>query len=178
MRTISRVVVLGILASACLAANALSGDDSVVVVFKDGHRHSFARAEIVRIDLSPAVIVYKDGHKEQVSPIDHIELGSVDTGRLPSRSHFVGKWEVGDGSGKNFYITLDPDGQAEKSTGASHGTWVLVDGEARVTWDDGWRDVIRKVGAKHEKCAYEPGRSLDDSPSNVTAARNTQAKPI
>ena len=26
-----------------------------------------------------------------------------------------------------------------------HGKWVYVDGEARVTWDDGWQDVIRKV---------------------------------
>jgi hypothetical protein len=53
-----------------------------------------------------------------------------------------------------------------------------VDGEARIAWDDGWHDVIRKVGTTHEKLAYEPGKSLDDQSSNVTAARNTQPKPI
>jgi hypothetical protein len=54
----------------------------------------------------------------------------------------------------------------------------VVDGEARISWDDGWHDAIRKVGTTHEKRAYEPGKSFDDQPSNVTAARNTQARPI
>jgi hypothetical protein len=54
----------------------------------------------------------------------------------------------------------------------------VVNGEARISWDDGWHDVIRKVGAKHEKVAYEPGKSYDDKPANVTEARNTQPKPI
>ena len=77
-----------------------------------------------------------------------------------------------------LFITLDADGDARKSIGPSHGTWTLVDGEARINWDDGWHDVIRKVGSKHEKRAYEPGKSFDGTPSNVTAARNTQPKPI
>jgi hypothetical protein len=34
------------------------------------------------------------------------------------------------------------------------------------------------VGSKHEKLAYEPGKSFDDTPTNVTAARNTNPKPI
>ena len=54
----------------------------------------------------------------------------------------------------HFFITLDDDGTARKTLGASHGTWTLVDGEARISWDDGWHDVIRKVGGKHEKVAY------------------------
>ena len=47
-----------------------------------------------------------------------------------------------------------------------------------LAWDDGWHDAIRKVGSRHEKRAYEPGKSFDDPPSNVTDARNTQPKPI
>jgi hypothetical protein len=54
----------------------------------------------------------------------------------------------------------------------------VVDGEARISWDDGWHDVIRKVGAKHEKFAYEPGKSFSDPPANVTAAVRTEVKPI
>jgi hypothetical protein len=38
--------------------------------------------------------------------------------------------------------------------------------------------VIRKVGSQHEKLAFEPGKTFSDSPSNVTAARNTELKPI
>ena len=49
---------------------------------------------------------------------------------------------------------------------------------ARIAWDDGWHDAIRKRGSVHEKVAFEPGKTFDDAPSNVTAARNTQPKPI
>jgi len=156
--------------------------NSVVIVFKDGHRQSFSAAEITRMDFKPpAVIVYKDGHQEKFSPSDvaRIEFGNSSSSEMmPGRGRFVGKWEVGQGNGSNFFITLDADGDARKTLGASHGTWTVVDGEARISWDDGWHDVIRKVGSKYEKRAYEPGKSFDDTPANVTAARNTQPKPI
>ena len=175
-------VLLLALAGAVAKPAASPADDraAVVIVFKDGHRQSLATAEIARIDLkAPAGIVYKDGHREKVSAdIDRIEFGPPDVTMTPGRSHFVGKWEVGQGNGDTFFITLDADGAARKTLGSSHGTWTLVDGEARISWEDGWHDVIRKVGTRHEKVAYEPGKSFDDAPSNVTAARNTQPKPI
>jgi hypothetical protein len=187
MRRLANVVVpLGIVLLALAAASAgpLSADDrgSIVIVFKDGHRQAFALTELARIDFNnPVTAVFKDGHQEKLAAteIAHIEFESDgQNASMPSRSHFIGKWEVGDGGGKNFFITLKDDGDAEKSLGAAHGTWTLVDGEARVTWDDGWHDAIRKVGTKHEKFAYEPGKSFDDKPSNVTEARSTVVKPI
>ncbi len=175
---------LVLLALGAIYPTAAVADDhgSVVIVFKDGHRQSFAMAEIARIDLkAPSVIVFKDGHKQTVAAADiaRIEFENSDaSAMIPGRAHFLGKWEVGEGNGHNFFITLEENGSATKSLGAAHGTWTVVDGEARITWDDGWRDAIRKVGSKHEKFAYEPGKSFGDSPSNVTAARNTQPKPI
>ena len=165
-------------ASASLAATA--DRNSVVIVFKDGHHQTLTVAEIARIDFkAPAVIIYKDGHREKVSAdIDHIEFGPPDNPMLPGRAHFIGKWEVGDGSGNTFFITLEADGNAKKTHGEEHGTWTLVDGEAHIAWDDGWHDAIRKVGSKHEKLAHEPGKSFDDPPSNVTAATNTDPRPI
>jgi len=169
-------------AVANLAASSADERSTVVIIFKDGHRQSFAMAEIAHMDFkAPAVIVYKDGHQEKFSPSDiaRIEFGNSSLSEMmPGRGHFVGKWEVGDGNGSTFFITLDADGEARKTLGSSHGTWTLVDGEARISWDDGWHDAIRKAGTKHEKLAYEPGKSFDDTPSNVTAARNTQLKPI
>jgi hypothetical protein len=95
------------------------------------------------------------------------------------RNHFVGKWKVGQGPGAgDFYITLEANGEAHKTVGSDHGTWTVVDGEARISWDDGWHDAIRKVGTKHEKVAFEPGRSFSDDPTNVTDAVNTTAQPI
>ncbi|HEV2469001.1 MAG TPA: hypothetical protein VGS78_07390 [Candidatus Sulfotelmatobacter sp.] len=169
--------------AAVVATQRASADDrdSVVITYKDGHHQSLSAAEIARIDLkAPAAIVYKDGHREKIAAaIERIDFSdSGMTAMTPSRSHFFGKWEVGDGNGRNFYIVLDENGNAKKSIGPEHGTWTLVDGEARIVWDDGWHDVIRKVGSKHEKLAFEPGKSFSDEPSNVTAARNTQAKPI
>jgi len=187
MRSLIRVArILGVLLLACAGVlaspNPSPADDhsSIVVVFKDGHRQSLATAEIARIDLkAPAAIVYKDGHREKLSAdIDRIEFAPAETAMMPSRAHFVGKWEVGEGNGGKFVITLDADGEARKTLGPPHGTWTLVDGQARITWDDGWQDAICKVGGGYEKRAHEPGTSFDDRPSNVTVARNMHPQPI
>ncbi|MGA9542110.1 MAG: hypothetical protein WBQ85_00965 [Candidatus Sulfotelmatobacter sp.] len=184
-KTVKAVSILAILvlAATTLAGTAAAADNSgsIAIVFKDGHRQTLDIADIARIDFkSPVVIVFKDGHQENLpATVARIDFEPADSASLPSRNHFVGKWEVGmGGDGGNFYITLESDGQAQKTHGESHGTWVLVNGEARISWDDGWHDVIRKVGSKHEKLAYEPGKSFDDSPSNITAARNTEPRPI
>lgn len=174
----SAILILAILNA---NASAIDEHDPVVIVYKDGHRQTLAAGEIARIDLkSPPAIVYKDGHREKLrAEIDHIEFAESGASVMtPGRSHFIGKWEVGEGNGEHFFITLNADGTANKSIGPAHGTWTLVDGEARVAWDDGWHDAIRKRGSKHEKVAFEPGRTFDDEPSNVTEARNTQPKPI
>jgi hypothetical protein len=162
----------------------LTADDhgSVVIVYKDGHRQTFAMNQISSIDFkTPAVVAYKDGRREKITAeIARIEFDTAGLGTtMPTRAHYIGKWQVGDGNGHTFFITLDDDGAARKTLGVPHGTWTLVDGEARIAWDDGWHDVIVKVASgKHEKRAFEPGKSLDDAPANVTEARNTQTKPI
>ncbi len=123
---------------------------SLVITFKDGHQQTFSAADVARVEFSTA------------SAPD----------QYPGR--FRGKWKVGTGaSGDTFYITLANHGNATKDLGASHGTWTVVGEEARISWDDGWHDAIRRVGKKYEKVAYEPGKSFSDSPSNVTEAVNT-----
>lgn len=185
MRGFIRIVaVSGILLFCVLIALAgaapAEDHDAFVIVFKDGHRQSLATAEVDHIDITPGAIIYKNGRREKIKgEIDRIEFADAAHALIaPGRAHYLGKWEVDDGAGKRFFITLEANGDARKSTGSPHGTWSLVDGEARIHWEDGWSDVIAKVGARHEKRAYEPGRSFDDSPSNVTYARNTEPKPI
>jgi len=53
-----------------------------------------------------------------------------------------------------------------------------VNGEAQITWDDGWQDAIRKVGSRYQKFAYKSGKSFTDVPDNVTSARKTDTHPI
>lgn len=141
-----------------------SGAGTIVIVFKDGHRQSFNLADVARVEFP--------GSGDVASSTS--ATGTV----LATREHFLGKWEVGEGNGNYFFITLKDSGDAERSLGDIHGKWVYVDGEARVTWDDGAQDAIRKVGSKHEKFAYEAGKSFTDKPANVTSARNTTPHPI
>jgi hypothetical protein len=129
-----------------------AGAKSLVITFKDGHQQTFSAADIARVEFNSS--------------------GASTADEYPGR--FRGKWKVGTSvGGGTFYITLDNHGNASKSIGASHGTWTVVGEEAQITWDDGWRDAIRRVGKKYEKFAYEPGKSFSDSPSNVTDAVNT-----
>jgi hypothetical protein len=139
---------------------------TVVIVFKDGHRQSVPASAITAMEFKSAAGV--------VTPIAIPELA------VPGKGVFAGKWSVGEGNGNSdkFYITLEENGVARKSIGEGHGTWVYVNGEAQVSWDDGWHDAIRKVGAKYEKFAYAPGKSFTGEPDNVTEARNTTPKPI
>jgi hypothetical protein len=133
---------------------------TVVIVFKDGHRQSFTLADIERVEFPTA------GSE-----------GAVGTSG-PSRGHFFGRWEVGDGAGSNFYITLKESGDAMRSLGGVHGKWVYVNGEAQITWDDGAEDAIRRVGSSYQKFAYKAGKSFSDVPDNVTGASNMTPKPI
>jgi hypothetical protein len=90
--------------------------------------------------------------------------------------YFLGKWEVGDGNSGTFLITLESNGEASKTLGASHGIWTVEGSEAHISWDDGWHDAILKIGAAHEKFAFAPGTTFSDKPNNVTAARRLDSR--
>jgi len=125
---------------------------SIVIIFKDGHEETFAMADVARVE-------YK-GEGDA-------SLGLV---------HFLGSWEAGDGNSGTFFITLGPNGEATRSIGASHGIWTIVGDEARISWDDGWHDILRKVGDSHEKFDFAPGTTLDDQPANVATARKINSE--
>ena len=139
-----------------------SGPGTIVIVFKDGHRQTFNLSDIVRIEFPVAAEA-----AAEAAPVNS---------RFPR--HLLGKWEVGEGNGENFFITLEDNGDAKRSLGDVHGRWVYVDGEARVTWDDGAQDAIRKVGSGYQKRAYGAGKSFTDTPDNVTSAHSTTPHPI
>ena len=167
-------LILVVLAGALLCS---AQRKSITIVLKDGHQKTFSTADVSRIEFkNNAMIVTHEGKQESIPLADvaRMDFGTVaSTARPFGRNHFIGKWKVWEtGHESSFVITLEPNGEASKTHGAPHGTWVLVDGEARISWDDGWHDVIKQVGDTHEKFAYEPGRPLTDPPSNVTSAVN------
>ena len=158
------IAVDGLYASAAPVSADQGG--TVVIVFKDGHRQSIPASTITAMEFKSAAGV--------VTPI------AIPALLVPGKGCFCGE-VVGrrrEWHSDTFYITLEENGVAMKSIGEAHGTWVYVNGEAQVSWDDGWHDAIRRVGAKYEKFAYGPGKSFTGSPANVTEARNTSPKPI
>lgn len=155
----SSTIFLLITATGFAAPPATAAGETLVIVFKDGHRQSLNLADVARMEFPgpvPAGLISVPG---------------------PSRARYYGKWEVGDGSGKNFFITLRDDDTAFRSLGDVRGKWEYVNGEAQVTWDDGAQDAIRKVGSVFRKFAYRQGRSFSDTPDNVTNARNLTQNP-
>jgi hypothetical protein len=157
------VVALGLSSAHAQTRAGRGHTDQVVIVFKDGHRQSFNLSDIARIEFpgGPAVA----------------DAGPTPSG-APPRGHFVGKWDVGDGAGSTFSITLNDDGSAWRSLQRVHGRWAYVNGEARVTWDDGAQDCIRRIDGHDQKFAYHAGKSFSDEPDNVTDARNTSPRPL
>ena len=90
-------------------------------------------------------------------------------------ANFIGEWKVGLGvAGESFTITLEKGGKATKSHGSPNGTWTVYGDEARITWNDGWHDVLRRAGNRWEKVAYAPGKSFSDQPDNITGATRTE----
>lgn len=143
-------------------ARAADKDDAsaIVITFKDGHQQSYSLGEIARIEFKSPAATAK-------TPVD-----------TPSRHHFVGKWTVGDNAGHTYVFTLEEGGAARNNVDeGGKGTWNYTNGEAHIAWDNGWHDVIRKVGMKYRKFAFAPGRSLDDSPTNEGTAQK-DAEPI
>ena len=157
-----------VLVAAGAVAQSAKAQDEMIIVFKDGHQQSISMSSVARIEFKSA----------ETAVASAKPAGATGTAAL-SVNHFVGKWQVGEGNGwSKFLITLDRDGTAKKTIGGPNGKWVVVGNEAQITWDDGWHDAIRKVGNKHQKFAYGPGKSFTDDPDNVTDARNTEPSPI
>jgi len=145
---------LPLIASGQKKASPPEGQNSLVITFKDGRQKAYSMSDIAHIEVTTSE-------------------SAIST---KGQNRFLGKWRVGDGAGNTFYITLKEDGVAEKSSGASHGTWVVVNNEARVTWDDGWHDAIRKAGSGFEKVAYR--HNFTDEPNNVTKAELVEPQPL
>jgi hypothetical protein len=159
------VLVLGVTAATAQNHASKNTPGQIVIVFKDGHRQTFNLADVARLEFSGSGGV----------PIS--EAAPTPPG-APPRGHFLGKWEVGDGSGGKFFITLDENGSALRTLNRARGHWVYVNGEARVTWDDGAMDAIRRIDGKDRKFAYRAGKTFTDEPDNVADAHNTSPRPI
>ena len=146
------------------AAPSKAAPGTLVIVFKDGHRQTFNLSDIDRVEFPASTASAADS--------------TPSNPQAPPRGRYIGKWEVGDGNGGTFYITLNENGGAFRSLGDVRGKWTYVNGDAQITWDDGAQDAIRRVGTRYQKFAYAAGKKFTDNPDNVAEARNTNPRPI
>ena len=139
-----------------------SEGQTLVIVLKNGQQQSFAMADVARIEFQGSATA----------------AAAAQLSDVPGRGYFLGKWALGTGNGDNFYVTLEASGDASKNIGSvHHGTWTVVNGEARITWDEGSYDAIRRVGNKWEKFWY-PDARFSGKPNNVTGAEHIESRPI
>ncbi|MDZ4684521.1 MAG: hypothetical protein SH850_05480 [Planctomycetaceae bacterium] len=88
------------------------------------------------------------------------------------RDRFIGRWRIIDEKGATaFYLTITKSLQAQKSHApTATGKCELIGDEARITWSDKWRDLLRPHNSSVQKVAFSPTTSWDDPPANVQRA--------
>lgn len=158
----------------------LFNEDAACTIIKPGRKFEVqAQNALTKQPLlaSPAV----DGNAFILRTESHLYRIQNGARRSPAaqedatRMEFVGSWDIGrprEGGAPAFVMTLQEDGTARKShVPKATGEWMLVAGEARVVWSDGWRDIIRKAGSGYRKVAFRPGSDFEDAPDNTDSAR-------
>jgi hypothetical protein len=86
------------------------------------------------------------------------------------RATFVGVWRLNrEPDGSYLYITLQANGTAFSTiNGITEGRWELVEGAAKVTWPDGWVDVIERAEGSWQKRSWVGGDA--GTPADLTQA--------
>jgi len=88
--------------------------------------------------------------------------------RRADAKEFVGRWRIEATEGV-FFMTLGSSFDAKKTNDPnSIGKWEIVGKEARVTWSEGWRNILRPQ--KDISIAFKPGTSWDDPPTSTVPA--------
>lgn len=84
----------------------------------------------------------------------------------------VGTWALTDERNNTYNVRLAPGGRMTSTwsygpDGAKgvRGEWSLKDGQVRIAFDDGWRDVLRRGPYGIEKVSWAPGNDPDGPPS-------------
>ena len=104
-------------------------------------------------------------------------LPELDAGSQPSGfKMFVGDWSVGRPGKPNFTISLYSDFTAQarypENDKVIRGTWEYINGEARIAWPGGSRNLIRPSRGKgFEKLWFKRGTSFGDPPTDVGRAK-------
>lgn len=105
-------------------------------------------------------------------------VGCTATGKAGSRlpalveREVIGTWALTDERNNTYNVRLDPGGRMSSTwaygpEGAKglRGEWAIGDGEVRISFSDGWRDVLRRGSYGIEKVSWAPGTDLAGPPT-------------
>jgi len=81
---------------------------------------------------------------------------------------WIGQWDVTDGDGSSFTITLNGNGSATSTwENGEEGTWTDGGDHAVVSWTNGWTDRLEAHDGGYRKVATAPGGSEPDNTSGA-----------
>ncbi|MEO6052563.1 MAG: hypothetical protein ABIP97_00980 [Chthoniobacterales bacterium] len=111
---------------------------------------------------------YSPGTNIQGSPADQSPATRVE-GNLAAYS---GVWRLNkEPDGSFLYVSLQSDGDAESTNPANGpGKWQLTAEGARITWKDGWTELITKQGEQFVRMAWAPKVATTEPPMDSTEA--------
>jgi serine/threonine protein kinase len=98
------------------------------------------------------------------------DISQAKASPAPEEKFFLGKWDCTGG----FVITLNADYTALKTTSRPRGHWQYVNGEARITWEDGIHNTIRRDGDGFQKLFWKAGVSPESPPQHSRPARKQE----
>ncbi len=99
-------------------------------------------------------------------------LLAVRTTRKRARQ-FIGRWRLIDGKGTTvgrFDMLASFEARKDHAPDVA-ATWVIVGNKAHTTWDDGWKDILRKESSKVFKDSFGPDTGWDETPDNTFECR-------
>lgn len=91
---------------------------------------------------------------------------------------FVGRWTIANDKGVvSQYINLRPNMTATKDHApTATATWEVVGDECRITWSDGWKQILRPEKDAVLEITFAPGTSWNDKPAHSSHGTKGQLK--
>lgn len=139
----------------------------------DGNPESTLRGKRVSRNLVGSLVI--ETPKDEIDNTDYDQLSTEVS--QPSRSQYIGFWELEKGQGNNFYLFLKRGGRVEYANPSRRevekrkGVWIENNGEAIITWEDNTEGKILQSLEGYTYDAIEKGGIFGSSPTNTTLAK-------
>jgi hypothetical protein len=120
----------------------------------------------------------QEQEKERQRQLREEQAAAKDATAKAEVQPFVGRWQISrdDKTGERpFVVTLSKSFEAHKTNGPGvKGKWELIGDEVRITWSDGWSNILRQRDGRAIIMGFKPGTDWNDSPFNTLSATKSR----